>query len=77
MIDFSNKLLNNYEQVRVENCTHLINMSSMCVNCKSKIYRNVASSYINYKAPIISKEIAVMETGVNWYNSETREEKKG
>ena len=26
MIDFSNHLLTNYEQVRVANCTHLINM---------------------------------------------------
>ena len=62
--------------MRVANCTHLINMSSMCVNCKTKIYRNDASSYINQKAPIINKEITAKETGGNWYNSEIRETKK-
>ena len=39
-------------------------------------YRNVASSYLNQKAPIISKEITVKETGGNWYNSEICEAKK-
>ena len=76
VIDFSNHLLANYGQIRVPNCAHLINMSSMCVDCKTKIYRNVAPSYINQKAPIISKEITVKETGVNWYSSEIREAKK-
>ena len=41
-----------------------------------KIYMNVASSYISQKAPIISKEITVKETGVNWYNSEISEAEK-
>ena len=76
MIDFSNHLLTNYEQMRLAYCTHLINMSSVCVNCKTINYRNVASSYLNQKAPIISKEITVNETGGNWYNSEKREAKK-
>ena len=43
----------------------------MGVNCKTKTYSNVASSYLNQKPPIISKE-----TGSNWYNSEIREAKK-
>ena len=76
MIDFSNHLLTNYGQMRVANCTNLINMSSVRVNCKAKIYRNVASSYLNQKAPIISKEITVKDFGGNWYNSEIREAKK-
>ena len=62
--------------MQVANCTHLINVSSVCVNCKTKIYRNVASSYLNQKAPIISKEITVKETGGNWYNSDIRKAKK-
>ena len=51
-------------------------MSSLCVNCKTKFYRNVASSYVNHKAPIINKEITITETGGNWYNREIREAKK-
>ena len=61
VIDFSNHLLTNYEHIRVANCTHLINMWSMCVNCKTKIYRKVASSYINQEAPIVIKVITVTE----------------
>ena len=37
MIDLKKKLLTNYEQMRVANCTHLINMSSLCVKGKLKI----------------------------------------
>ena len=48
----------------------------MCVNCKIKFYRNDASSYINQKAPIISKEITVKEVHGDCYNSEIREAKK-
>ena len=62
--------------MRVANCTHLIYMSSMCVNCKTEIYRNDAPSYINHKAPIISKEITVKETGGNWYIAKIRGAKK-
>ena len=51
-------------------------MSSMCVNCKTKIYRNDASSYIYQKAPILRKEITVKETGGNWYKSDIRKAKK-
>ena len=76
MIDFSNHLLTNYERMRLANCTHLINMPSVCVNCKTKIYRIVASSYLNHKAPINSKEITVKKTGGNWYNSEIRKARK-
>ena len=66
VIDFSNNLLNNYEKMRVAICTYLINISSMCLNCKTKIYRIVVSSYINQKTPIISKEITLKETGGRW-----------
>ena len=41
-----------------------------------KLIRNVASSYLKQKAPIISKEITVKETGGNWYNSDIRKAKK-
>ena len=34
------------------------------------------SSYLNQKAPIISKELPVKEICGNWYNSEIREAKK-
>ena len=76
MIGFSSHLLTSYEQMRFANCNHLINMSSVCVDCRTKIYRFVASSYLNQKAPIISTETTVKETGGNWYNSEVREAKK-
>ena len=59
--------------MRVATCTHLTNMSSMCVNCKTEKYRNDTSSYINQKALILSNEITDKETGDNWYNSELRE----
>ena len=75
-IDFSNHSLPSYEQMRVADCTHLINMSPVCVNCKTKIYRSVASSYLNQKAHIINNEITVKETGGNWHNSEIRKAKK-
>ena len=48
----------------------------MCVNCITKLYRNDASSHINLKAPIISKEITVKETVGIGYNSEICEAKK-
>ena len=67
VIDFSNHLLTKYEQMLVANCTHLLNMSSMSVSEKTKIYRNDASSYIKQKPSIISKEITAKETGGNWY----------
>ena len=35
----------------------------MCVNCKTNFYRNDASSYINQRAHLISKEITVKEAG--------------
>ena len=76
VVDFSNHLLTNYEQLLFSNCTHLTNMSPMCVNCKTNFYRNHSSSYINQKAPLISKEITVKETGGVWYNSEIRGAKK-
>ena len=61
--------------MRNAHCTHLTNMSSMCVHCKSKVDRNDASSYISKKAPIISKEITNKEVGGNWYNSEIHQGK--
>ena len=51
-------------------------MSSMCASCKTKFYRADASSYINQKAPIISKEINVKEGGGAWYKSEIHEVKE-
>ena len=51
----------------------MTNMSFMCVNSKTHFYRNNASSYINRKASIFSKEMKVREAGREWHNSEIRE----
>ena len=48
----------------------------MCVNCKTNLYRNDASSYIDLKGPLRCKEITGKETAGVWYNSEIREAKK-
>ena len=45
-------------------------MSPMFVNYETNFFRNNASSYINLKAPVICKEITVIEAGGVWYNSE-------
>ena len=64
-IDFSKRLLTNYEHMWVSNCAQSTNMLSIYVNFKTKAYRNDASSYINQKAPILSKEMIVKEAGGN------------
>ena len=76
VVDFSKILLTNFEQFLFSNCTHLPNISPMCVSSKTKFYRNDASSYTNQKAPLICKKITVKETGGVWYISEIREAKK-
>ena len=48
----------------------------LCVNCRTILKRNEASSYINQKVYLFGKEITIWETGGVWYNSETREAKK-
>ena len=76
VVDFSNYLLTNYEEFLFLSCTHLTNMSPMCVNSKTNFYRNDASSYIKQKTPLICMEITVKETGGVRYNSQIREAKK-
>ena len=53
VVDFSNHLLPNYEQMLFSNCTHIPNISPMCVNCITNFHTNEASSYVNQKAPLI------------------------
>ena len=76
VVDFSNQLLTNYEQILFSNCTHLPNTSPLCVDYKTNYCRNDASSYINQKTPSICKETTVKETGGVWYDGEIREAKK-
>ena len=76
MTDFSNILLTNYEQMLSGHCTHLTYISFLCVSCISIFNGKDASSFINQKASLISKEITVKDTGGVWYNTEIREVKK-
>ena len=76
VIESSNHLLTNCEQMPVAHCTHLTSMSSNYVNSKTKFNSNYTSSYINQKVPLVSKEITVKEAGGDWYNSQMSEAKK-
>ena len=73
---FSNHLTTHYYENLVDNCAHNSNDSSTCVNCKTKCYREIASSYIDEKVPVIRKTNKLKEKSGNWYKSEIREAKK-
>ena len=49
VVDFSDHLLTNYEQILFSNCTHLPNIPAMCVNCKTNFYRLMRQATLTRK----------------------------
>ena len=58
---------------------HIINCdhgSLPCINCVSKVFRQVSSSVFNDSCPVVEKCIKIRDQSENWYNGEIRSAKR-
>ena len=73
-LEFSNFLKNDLVNEIGETCDH--DSVNQCVNCYAEKYNYHVENFINNRAPLIEKEINIINRNNRWYNEDTRRAKR-